>query len=134
MRTTPRQRRNCTQTIILTTSAALLALCLLTSCNQDQGTPRQAVTAEALAQQELTRQGRELFNSRCISCHGRQGNGLGTRSGPSLQRTEFTYGHRKADILTTLRNGRSGGMPSFAAIFTEQQLKALTAYVLYLKK
>lgn len=127
-----RRRYNLASTLIA--SAALLSLCLLASCNQDQTTPRQAATPEALAQQELTRQGRDLFNSRCISCHGRQGNGLGSRSGPSLQRTEFTYGHSKEDILTTLRNGRSGGMPSFAATFTEPQLEALTAYVLYLKK
>lgn len=134
MPTTPPQRRRYNIAITLTASAALLSLCLLASCNQDQATPRRAATAEETAQQELTRQGRELFNSRCISCHGRQGNGLGTRSGPSLQRAEFTYGHSKADILTTLRNGRSGGMPSFATTFSEEQLEALTAYVLYLKK
>ncbi len=134
MLTTTAQRKRYNQVIIWTASAALLSLCLLASCNQDQATPRQAITPEATAQQELTRQGRELFNLRCISCHGRQGNGLGTRSGTSLQQVKFTYGHSKADILTTLRDGRRGGMPSFAAIFTEQQLEALTVYVLYLKK
>lgn len=134
MPTTPAQPKRDNLANALITLAGLLSLCFLASCNQDQVTSRQAVAPEELAQQELTRQGRELFNSRCISCHGRQGNGLGARSGPSLQRAEFTYGHSKADILTTLRNGRSGGMPSFAATFTEQQLEALTAYVLYLKK
>lgn len=120
-------------TTLLTTLTALLSLCAVTACDQETAAPQQAASPEITMQQELTSLGRELFNQRCTSCHGRQGSGLGSRNGPSLQRAEFTYGNSKEDILFTLRNGRPGGMPSFAAHFDEQQLEALAAYVLYLK-
>jgi len=118
---------------ILSTLTAVILLCSITACDQQSITPQQPPTPEITAQQQLTRLGRKLFNQRCTSCHGRQGSGLGARSGPSLQRVEFTYGSSNEEILFTLKNGRAGGMPSFSDHFDDHQLEALVAYVLFLK-
>lgn len=127
--------------VLRTASARLLTIAsvvasiafVLWGCSQDASQSR-TTDQELTAQQAQLRQGQELFSKRCVSCHGSRGNGLGSRNGPSLQRSAFTYGDSRQDILTTLRHGRPGGMPAYETLLSEQQLKALADYVLYLKK
>lgn len=97
---------------------------------------KQAVgtTLGTSAPHQLVRQGAELFAKRCAPCHGSDGNGRGSRSGPSLQRTNFTYGRTPETIAQSIREGRPGGMPAFGHAFQQSQIDALTAYILTLAR
>ena len=77
--------------------------------------------------------GYSLFHRSCVTCHGNEGNGFGSRRGPSLKRQEYTYGRTRESVMESIRNGRPKGMPAYGNFFTEEQLEALTSYVLTLK-
>ena len=77
--------------------------------------------------------GYSLFHRSCVTCHGNEGNGFGSRRGPSLKRQAYTYGRTRESITESIRNGRPNGMPAYGKFFTEEQLEALTSYVLTLK-
>jgi cytochrome c oxidase cbb3-type subunit 3 len=66
-------------------------------------------------------------------CHGNEGNGFGSRRGPSLKRQEYKYGRTREAVMESIRHGRPKGMPAYGKLFTEEQLEALTSYVLTLK-
>lgn len=78
--------------------------------------------------------GREIYDKMCATCHGASGSGRGTRPGPSLQRAEFTYGKTKDDIKKSIRDGRPDGMPFFHHVLSEEEIEAVTIYVLSLKE
>jgi cytochrome c oxidase cbb3-type subunit 3 len=96
--------------------------------------PDGKTTDKAQPEGNLLAEGADLFTKFCISCHGTAGNGRGSRSGPSLQRPELTYGRTPAAITQSIREGRPGGMPAFGHVFTPRQLEALSTYILSLKK
>ena len=97
-------------------------------------TPAAATPAKASPEAKLIAEGDEIFKQMCKSCHGTRGNGLGNSRGPSLQRTEFTYGRTPEAITQSIRDGRPGGMPSFSHVFSPKQLEAVSSYIMSLKK
>jgi len=125
-------------------TAVIFAAVLLSGCIQESSQPAgQPVKGQpsevkpidkALPEGTLLAEGATLFAKLCTSCHGTAGNGRGSKSGPSLQRSEFSYGSTPAAITQSIRDGRPGGMPSFGHVFTPRQLEALSLYVLSLKK
>lgn len=98
------------------------------------GAPSADPSGTAPLESSLTAQGEEIFKQMCKSCHGSKGNGLGNSRGPSLQRTEFTYGRTMEAIAQSISGGRPGGMPSFSHVFSPKQLEAVSSYVMSLKK
>lgn len=78
--------------------------------------------------------GYSLFHRSCFTCHGNEGNGFGSRRGPSLKRQEYKYGRTREAVMESIRNGRPKGMPAYGKFFTEEQLEALTSYVLSLNR
>jgi mono/diheme cytochrome c family protein len=137
------RRRNRLKVRICTT-AVIFAAVLLSGCipesSQPAGQPGKGQpsdvkpTDKALPQGPLLAEGATLFAKLCTSCHGTAGNGRGSKSGPSLQRSELSYGSTPAAITQSIRDGRPGGMPSFGHVFTSRQLEALSLYVLSLKR
>lgn len=127
----------------LSKTAVIAAVIVLSGCIQESSQPgSQAGTSqpppgeppgEAPAKAPLLAEGAKLFAQFCASCHGAAGNGRGSRSGPSLQRPELTYGRTAAAIAQSIRDGRPGGMPAFGHVFTPRQLEALSTYLLSLK-
>ena len=125
---------------LLTLISPSLLLGLLLGCDQDSrrnGTqqppsPATATSADS-ADLELFREGAVLFSDLCTSCHGSAGNGRGSRRGPSLQRSELTYGNSREEIIESIRKGRPGGMPSYGHVFDDRQLEALSRYIISLK-
>lgn len=96
--------------------------------------PDVKATGKVLPDGNLLAEGAELFAKLCTSCHGTAGNGRGSKSGPSLQRPELTYGRDSTAITQSIRDGRPGGMPAFGHVFTPRQLEALSRYIQSLKK
>jgi mono/diheme cytochrome c family protein len=61
----------------------------------------------------------------CGSCHVFAPAGSSGQIGPSLDGTALTYDQ----ILDTVTNGATGGMPSFSSQLDEQQLRDVAAFV-----
>lgn len=112
---------------ILLAALIVLATLVCSGCNSAQDS---ALTPE----QRQLRTGQELFAKSCAPCHGAHGNGLGVRSGPSLQRADYRYGSSPAEVYTSINDGRNGGMPSFSSVYTAAQIEALVQYTLYLRR
>ena len=69
----------------------------------------------------------KLFASTCGWCHS--GGGREEGKGPRLMGTALT----DAEIVSRIRNGKTGQMPAFASTFTDEQLRAIVAYIRALK-
>jgi cytochrome c oxidase cbb3-type subunit 3 len=71
-------------------------------------------------------QGQRLYAwMNCSGCHAHGGGGMG----PPLMDDEWRYGGSMQDIVTTILNGRPGGMPAFHGRITEDQAWQLAAFV-----
>jgi len=75
----------------------------------------------------LVKQGSQVYGKFCVVCHG--ANGIGD-DGPKLSGIELSDG----GITSTVKNGRKGGMPSFAGKIKDGEIKAVIAYIRSLKK
>jgi cytochrome c oxidase cbb3-type subunit 3 len=74
--------------------------------------------------------GQRIFANTCFACHGSDARGA---SGyPNLTDNDWLYGSTPNDIKHSITNGRTGMMPASAAMFDEQGLKDIVAYVLSL--
>jgi cytochrome c553 len=67
----------------------------------------------------------KLFAGSCGWCHSRGGREAG--KGPMLMGTPLS----DAEIISRIRTGKTGQMPAFA--FTDEQLRAIVAYIRTLK-
>jgi mono/diheme cytochrome c family protein len=79
--------------------------------------------------------GADTFKAKCAMCHGADGSastgmgktmGLKPLSGPEVQ------GMSEADLVTLITNGK-GKMPAYKGKLTDDQIKAVAAYVKTLK-
>ena len=75
--------------------------------------------------------GEKLFMHHCAPCHGKLAHG--GVAGPDLTATRFKYGKNPADIKKTIAQGRPGGMPAFGSQLKQEEINALTDYLLSLK-
>lgn len=89
------------------------------------GLEHDAVTAEA---------GKARFNVFCVACHGVDGKGNPMLGAPNLTNDLWLYGSSIEEISFTVRNGRSGYMPAFNDLLSEQQVHILAGYVRSLSK
>jgi len=69
----------------------------------------------------------QLFAGSCGWCHLKGGREAG--KGPKLMGTTLT----DAEIVSRIRNGKPGQMPAFGAAFSDEQMKAIVAYIRELK-
>jgi cytochrome c oxidase cbb3-type subunit 3 len=71
-------------------------------------------------------EGKRLFGwFNCVGCHANGGGG----SGPALMDDKWLYGSDIENIVSTIREGRPNGMPSFRGKIPDQQIWELAAYV-----
>lgn len=71
-------------------------------------------------------EGREVFQQRCATCHGMQGQGASSViaiAGPNIQAV-----HNPQDVIHRVETGK-GIMPSFAKILSKRQIDSVAAYV-----
>jgi len=88
------------------------------------GSTKQAPAAAATAGKLDVNQ---LFATSCGWCHTNGGRQDG--KGPKLMGTPLT----DAEIVSRIRTGKPGQMPAFGATFSDQQMKAIVAYIRELK-
>jgi len=71
--------------------------------------------------------GRQLFvQYNCSGCHGgRAGGGMG----PSLRDSVWTYGSSDAQLLGTITEGRSAGMPAWGGRIPRDQMWKIITYI-----
>ncbi|WP_201615949.1 cytochrome-c oxidase, cbb3-type subunit III [Psychrobacter urativorans] len=72
--------------------------------------------------------GSRLFLQNCSVCHG--SNAKGAPGYPNLTDNDWLYGGEATNILTTLHNGRVGGMPAWRDQIGEGGVRAVAEYVL----
>jgi len=92
----------------------------------------QAMPIPALAQDPQARAiGERLFLNSCSQCHG--SDAQGSKGFPNLTDTDWLYGGSPEAILTTLREGRNGQMPSMAAaVGGDDDVRNVANYVMSL--
>lgn len=79
---------------------------------------------------EALKVGSRLFLQNCAVCHG--SNAKGATGYPNLTDNDWLYGGQPENILTTLHNGRVGGMPAWRDQIGEDGVRAVSEYVLSL--
>ena len=72
--------------------------------------------------------GSRLFLQNCSVCHG--SNAKGAVGYPNLTDNDWLYGGAPEHILTTLHNGRVGGMAAWRDQLGEEGIRAVSEYVL----
>jgi cytochrome c oxidase cbb3-type subunit 3 len=71
-------------------------------------------------------QGKKLYTwFNCVGCHAHGGGGMG----PPLIDDKWIYGGEISHIVSTIREGRPNGMPSFRGKVPDDQIWQLAAYV-----
>jgi mono/diheme cytochrome c family protein len=90
--------------------------------------PAEVVTDASAANYDLLAHGEALYTRNCMVCHGKNG-ALNYNGANNLQKTMFNA----AGVQAMVKNGVEGKMPAYPA-YSEQDLAAVTAYTLALKK
>ncbi len=74
-------------------------------------------------------EGATVFADNCAACHGEQGKGDRTVGAPNLTDAIWLYGGARATINHTVTYARFGVMPPWAARLSEDEIRAVAAYV-----
>ncbi|HEY4003426.1 MAG TPA: cbb3-type cytochrome c oxidase N-terminal domain-containing protein [Candidatus Xenobia bacterium] len=74
--------------------------------------------------------GHEIFDDNCVVCHGMHGEG---KIGPNLHGPHFRYGGDSKTILTTIREGRKGGMPTWKKFLKPGDIVKVASFVYSLR-
>jgi mono/diheme cytochrome c family protein len=118
--------------------AVLTALALMMACKSKEAPAGAGGTTAAAGgsgvalrpftgDPQLAKQGRQLFiNYNCYGCHG----GLaGGAMGPSLRDTIWKFGGTDSAIVSSIRDGRPAGMPSWAGTIPDTGMARLLVYI-----
>ena len=74
--------------------------------------------------------GKQLFATNCVACHGPEGKGTPAMGAPDLTHPQaFIYGSSYAQLQQTIRYGRQGQMPAQQDIQGNDKVHLLAAYV-----
>jgi cytochrome c oxidase cbb3-type subunit 3 len=86
--------------------------------------------AELAGRPDALSAGRSLFATHCATCHG--SDARGARGYPNLTDEEWLWGGDPDSIVASIRGGRTGVMPGFAATLEEDTLDLMVDYVEHL--
>lgn len=71
--------------------------------------------------------GHEIFKTKCVSCHGAQGQG---GIGPNLTDGYWIHGGKMTDILNTVTQGvLDKGMPPWGAVLKQDEIYSVVTFV-----
>ena len=74
-------------------------------------------------------QGRPLYNTLCVACHGDRGQGNADLGAPNLADDYWMYGNSRRSLVETITNGRHGAMPAHRELLGETRSRLVAAYV-----
>lgn len=77
----------------------------------------------------LVAAGKELFASNCAACHGADAKG---GIGPDLTAANYKFGNSHDAVVSSIRDGRPGGMPAYGNQLSGGQIEELAAFCLSL--
>lgn len=81
------------------------------------------------------KQGKQLFSTTCVACHGPAGTGTAAMGAPDLTHPGgWIYGSSLAQLQQTIRYGRNGQMPAQEHYLGNDKVHLLAAYVLSLSR
>ena len=72
-------------------------------------------------------QGAAVFSRACAGCHGSAAKGF--EGFPDLTDNDWLYGGDAETVYQSISEGRTGGMPPFAAMLTPAQIDTVAAYI-----
>jgi cytochrome c oxidase cbb3-type subunit 3 len=84
---------------------------------------------ERLQNNYLAAQGRPLYNSVCVACHGDRGQGNPELGAPSLADDYWLYGDSKQALTASITYGRHGIMPPHRELLGPTRSRLVAAYV-----
>lgn len=73
--------------------------------------------------------GKELFESVCAACHGKDGKGNPALGAPDLTDNYWLYGDSTESLRETITNGRHGSMPAWGETLGDTRTRLVAAYV-----
>jgi cytochrome c oxidase cbb3-type subunit 3 len=79
-------------------------------------------------------QGKEIFATNCVACHGADGKGNPALGAPNLTDDVWLYGGGESTIIETISKGRNGQMPAWGEFLGPNKTHLLAAYVYGLSK
>ena len=77
----------------------------------------------------LATAGAELFADNCTSCHGDAGLGDQDIGAPNLADEIWLYGGDRDALTNTITNARFGVMPAWGQRLSDEDVRAVSAYV-----
>ena len=84
---------------------------------------------ETLQNNYMAAQGKPLFESLCVGCHGADGKGNAQMGAPDLTDDYWLYGSSTDALRETITNGRHGAMPAWRPLLGETRVRLVAAYV-----
>lgn len=84
---------------------------------------------ESIANNYMAAQGRAMYDSLCVACHGQEGKGNAAMGAPDLTDTYWMYGDSQRAIETSIAKGRQGIMPPHRELLGETRARLVAAYV-----
>ena len=135
--TSPNEAKGSVWTMLALVGLVGVALVIYRMLDTGAGPPPAAIASDPFLVQ-----GREIFVSRCASCHGKDGRGDGPLSkglnGPKPRdfvADEWKYGTRAAQVLKVVTDGVVGtSMAGWKSSYSAEELRAVTAYLYVLAK
>ena len=125
--------------IYISISCVFATIVLLSYSNalvqEDWKAPAEADTIKApfAFTPQVIREGEKLFSTYCVSCHGKNGFGDGSpgkfKPPPANFHTKRVAEQKDGALFWKLTNGRGISMPSYKAIFSDEQRWQLIAYI-----
>ena len=80
--------------------------------------------------EKLAEAGKVRYMTICIACHGPEAKGNPIVGAPNLTDDVWLYGGRLEDVKASIKNGRSGKMPTWETILGEDRARLVAAWVL----
>jgi len=91
-----------------------------------QFAPPKKVLTLAPDDENVVKVGKEVFDGRCVACHGTEGEG---KIGPSFLDDTWLYDSSDEGIVESVRDGRPKGMPAWGKMLSEEELVGVTSYI-----
>lgn len=83
---------------------------------------------------EMAAEGKKVFGTVCMACHGADGKGNQAIGAPNLTDNIWLYGSSREQIRHTIRSGRSNKMPKQKDKLREDKIRLVAAYVYSLSR